>query len=296
MLRRAWECPLHKPSREHPSRLHRVHPPLPVLVHNGPTRRGTSAPVLHLLAYERACKQARRGPQVEFGAIFRSPKIDRRLKYTLNRLRRGAETHRDFSGVALLEAHPFLSDPDLMAQGAARHRCGPLWFTTTSPLPPASAFPSLCSACHVRSPSLRPVRRARVPWRAQLLRRPPPRGPDRCRRRLHRGARVGASSPDPPHARRPQPARFLHLRAVDRLPARMLPRAPPFRRPSDSAPSRPLRGSPALALRLLPALPAPPRLSLAPFLGGARGHPSFRETHAPDADLPSAGAPPPSPT
>ena len=59
---------------------------------------------------------------MEFGSLFRGPKLDRRLKYTLNRLRRGAETNRDFSGVALLEAHPFLSDPDLMAQGAARPR------------------------------------------------------------------------------------------------------------------------------------------------------------------------------
>ena len=57
---------------------------------------------------------------MEFGALFRGPKLDRRLKYTLNRLRRGSETNRDFSGVALLEAHPFLSDPDLMAQGIAR--------------------------------------------------------------------------------------------------------------------------------------------------------------------------------
>ena len=176
-------------------------------------------------------------PQVEFGAIFRSPKIDRRLKYTLNRLRRGAETHRDFSGVALLEAHPFLSDPDLMAQGAACHRRGPLWFTTTSPLPPASASPSSRSACHVHSPPLCPVRRARVPRWAQLLRRLPPRSPDRCRRRLHRGARVGTSPPDPARARRPQPACVLHLRAVDRLPARVLPRAPP----SDALPIRPPR-------------------------------------------------------
>ena len=57
---------------------------------------------------------------MEFGSLFRGPKLDRRLKYTLNRLRRGAETNQDVSGVALLEAHPFLSDPDLMAQGIAR--------------------------------------------------------------------------------------------------------------------------------------------------------------------------------
>ena len=77
-------------------------------------------------------------PQVEFGALFRGPKLDRRLKYTLNRLRRGAETNRDFSGVALLEAHPFLSDPDLMAQGTAR-----LYLTDSHPLPLSERPPAL---------------------------------------------------------------------------------------------------------------------------------------------------------
>ena len=75
---------------------------------------------------------------MEFGALFRGPKLDRRLKYTLNCLRRGSETNRDFSGVALLEAHPFLSDPDLMAQGIARRyldRLPPphLWRTPSCP-------------------------------------------------------------------------------------------------------------------------------------------------------------------
>ena len=73
---------------------------------------------------------------MEFGALFRGPKLDRRLKYTLNRLRRGSETNRDFSGVALLEAHPFLSDPDLMAQGTARH------YLDRPPPPPPPQMPS----------------------------------------------------------------------------------------------------------------------------------------------------------
>ena len=57
--------------------------------------------------------------QVEFGSIFRCSQLDRRLTHTLNRLRRQSEVTRDFSGVALLEAHPFLSEPDLLAQGPA---------------------------------------------------------------------------------------------------------------------------------------------------------------------------------
>ena len=87
-------------------------------------------------------------PQVEFGSIFRGTQIERRLKHTLNRLRRGSETHWDFAGVALLEAHPFLADPDLMAQGTVRRH------SHSSPLPrPPSHIPLPPSALRARCTS-----------------------------------------------------------------------------------------------------------------------------------------------
>lgn len=64
-------------------------------------------------------------PQLEFGAIFRGTQLDHGLLKTWRRLRRGSEATRDFTGVALLEAHPFLSDPDLLAQGPSASRLYP---------------------------------------------------------------------------------------------------------------------------------------------------------------------------
>ena len=64
-------------------------------------------------------------PQVEFGSIFRGTQIERRLKHTLNRLRRGSETHWDFSGVALLEAHIYRLNPkDEKLKGSLKLKTG----------------------------------------------------------------------------------------------------------------------------------------------------------------------------
>ena len=86
-------------------------------------------------------------PQDVFGALFRSPSLDTRLKLTLNRTRRDAVLTEDFTGAKLLADHPFLADSEQLAQSEASHSPSP------SSAPPLHLSFFFCPTRHTATPA-----------------------------------------------------------------------------------------------------------------------------------------------